>query len=221
YLAAAGVGQLQIIDSEKLEVSNLHRQILYTTSDVGQFKAEAAARRLQALNPQIQCAAVCAKIQAANIDQFLGDQDLILECSDSPRTKFLLNDYAVLHNRALLIGGAIGWHGQVWWIQANSGACYRCLFPQIPPADATPACASAGVMGPVVGLVACWMATLAMRYISAADNEHIKEPGLSLFDALGQPVMRSLNPGPARDCPLCGHEPTIHAILAENYELTQ
>lgn len=165
YLAAAGVGRIGILDPDQVGVSNLHRQILYETADVGKPKADIALARLRALNPEIEIVAQPVALTADNAENFLRPYDLILDGTDTLEIKFLLNDAAAKFGKPLIFGAVQGFVGQAALFDAAHGPCYRCLFPEMPE---TPVqnCAEAGVLGPVAGSVAMLQATFALQYLA-------------------------------------------------------
>ena len=154
YLAGAGVGRIGLADDDRIEESNLQRQILYTESDVDKPKTEAALARLRALNSKIILQPHRLRIDAGNAAKILSAYDVVLDCSDNFSTRFLLNEMCRKLGKALVSASVQGMGGQIATFDARqeNSACYRCLFPQIPPEGMVPTCPEAGVFGPVVGL---------------------------------------------------------------------
>lgn len=164
YLAAAGIGRIGIVDLDRVEESNLQRQILYTMDDLGETKAEAARRRLARLNPLVQIEGIATRLDEGNVASLIRDYEIIVDGTDNFATKFLLND-AVLMQRKILVYGAIqGFDGQVSVFGSPNGPCYRCLYPA-PPKASVQNCAESGVIGAVAGLVGL---TQAMQVIQLA-----------------------------------------------------
>ncbi|MEY4592016.1 MAG: hypothetical protein RIR18_911, partial [Pseudomonadota bacterium] len=156
YLAAAGVGlrsaggYLGLIDDDVVDLSNLQRQVLFTETDVGQAKVVVAAKRLQALNSEVDIRAVQARLDAANILDLLADYDIVVDGSDNFATKYLLNDAAVKLGKPVVYGSILGFEGQAAVFWAEHGPCYRCLYPE-PPKSYVPNCAEFGTLGGIAG----------------------------------------------------------------------
>ena len=182
YLAAAGVGRIVLLDPDVVDVSNLQRQILYTTADAGRPKAVAAAERLRALNPHIAIEARADRFTRANALDLVRSVDLVLDGSDNFSTRYLVNDACVLADRPFVYGAIQGFEGQVSVFNYRGGPTYRCLFPEPPEPGAAPNCAEAGVLGVLPGLVGALQATEAIKLLAG-----IGEPlsgRLFLYDAL-------------------------------------
>jgi len=169
YLAAAGVGTLGLLDDDAVDLSNLQRQILFSSGDAGQPKARAGQQRLQALNPLIRVNCHPIRLCAANAEAILRDYDLVLDGSDNFATKFLLNDCAVKLGMPLVYGSILGFDGQMAVFWADEGPCYRCMLPQ-PPSGYVPNCAEAGVIGAVAGVIGCMQALEAIKLIVAGPD---------------------------------------------------
>ena len=166
YLAAAGVGQLTIIDADTVDVSNLQRQILFTTADAGQPKAETAARRLRELNPCITITARVARLNRDNALELIRAHDVVVDGSDNFATRYLVNDACVLANRPLVYGAIQGFEGQASVFNYKNGPTYRCLFPEPPAPGTVPNCAEAGVLGVLPGLIGTVQATEAIKILT-------------------------------------------------------
>lgn len=164
YLAGAGVGTLGIVDGDRLEASNLHRQTLYATADIGQPKAELAARRLQALNPAIEVEVFATPLDAANALEVFRRFDLVLECTDDMHSRYLSNDAAQLAGIPLILASVHQYEGQLQVI-APGGPCLRCLWPQPPPAALLGSCAGSGVLGTVPGVLGTLQANEALKHL--------------------------------------------------------
>lgn len=164
YLAAAGVGRLTLIDPDTVDLSNLQRQVLYATAEVGQPKAEKAAARLQQLNPHIQVQAQAVCVTAANASRLLADHDIIIDGSDNFSTRYLVNDACLLLNRPLVHASIFRFEGQLsLFVPGSQNPCYRCLHPQAPPAHLAPNCAQAGVLGVLPGVLGTLQANEAIK----------------------------------------------------------
>ena len=166
YLAAAGVGQLTIIDADTVDVSNLQRQVLFTTADAGQPKALVAALRLRALNPCISISPRVARLNRANALELIGAHDLVVDGSDNFSTRYLVNDACVLADRPLVYGAIQGFEGQASVFNYKNGPTYRCLFPEPPAPGTVPNCAEAGVLGVLPGLIGTVQATEAIKILT-------------------------------------------------------
>jgi sulfur-carrier protein adenylyltransferase/sulfurtransferase len=182
YLAAAGIGRIEMVDDDRVEVSNLQRQVLYTEADAGELKVEAAARRLSALNRLIQVVAHPARFSRENALELVRGVDVVVDGSDNFATRYLVNDACVLANRPLVYGAIQGFEGQASVFNWREGPTYRCLFPEPPEPGTVPNCADAGVLGVLPGLIGTVQALEALKLLSG-----IGEPlsgKLLLWDAL-------------------------------------
>ncbi|MDG1287316.1 MAG: HesA/MoeB/ThiF family protein [Rickettsiales bacterium] len=166
YLAASGVGILGLIDPDRVSLSNLNRQILFETADIGRLKTDAAADRLEELNPEIQTELHPFKLDAHNAEKMIAQYDVVADGSDNPETRYLVN--ATCHSlRKPLISAAIhGWEGQLYRFDTSSGsACYQCLYPDSPLKGETPTCAESGVLSPLAGMMGSWQAAETVKQI--------------------------------------------------------
>ena len=166
YLAAAGVGRLTIIDADTVDVSNLQRQVLFTTEDAGKSKAETAARRLSALNPCITITPMVARLTRSNALELISTHDVVVDGSDNFATRYLVNDACVLAGKPLIYGAIQGFEGQASVFNFKNGPTYRCLFPEPPAAGAVPNCSEAGVLGVLPGLIGTVQATETIKVIT-------------------------------------------------------
>lgn len=216
YLTAAGIGHIGLIDADRVDVSNLQRQVLFEDADQGLLKVDAAKNRLQRLNPDVEIATYPEAFNEANAMALLQNYDLILDGSDNFETKFLVNDAAYKRGIPVVYAAVNRFEGQVALFWGNRGSCYRCLYPA-PPKAAVRNCAEAGVLGAVVGTMGTLQATLALQYfISAAEPRHPLCPqvgALTLFDFAGSWNTTMIDV-PKRDrCPTCARPPeeiTLH-----------
>jgi molybdopterin/thiamine biosynthesis adenylyltransferase len=196
YLAAAGVGEIAIVDPDTVALSNLQRQVLYATADEGRAKVEAAAERLAALNPDIRITPVAATLSEANARQLVAGYDLVLDGTDDFATRFAVNAACVAEG-VTLVSGAIGrWTGQVGVFAARP--CYRCLVPDIPPEAET--CAVVGVVGALAGVIGSMMALEAVKLLTVAGEPLTGR--LLIYDALAAEV-RTVRIGADPQCPVC------------------
>jgi molybdopterin/thiamine biosynthesis adenylyltransferase len=199
YLAGAGVGRLGIVDDDDVELSNLHRQPLHFTPDIGQPKAESAAAKLRFLNQDIVIDAYRARVEESNVVGLIEGQDLVIDCSDSFETRYLVNAACCEAGIDLVEGGAVGWSGLVMTIVPGRTACYRCAFP-VEPEDAR-SCAEAGIAGPVAGVVGSLQALEALKFLTGA-----MPPLVNAFLSIDLATMETLRVSVQRrpDCPDCG-----------------
>ncbi|MBU4149874.1 MAG: HesA/MoeB/ThiF family protein, partial [Candidatus Omnitrophica bacterium] len=153
YLASAGIGKIGIVDSDKVELNNLQRQIAHSTNTVGMPKVDSAKKTLNAINPEIEIITYNLRITSANITDIIKDYDIVVDGSDNFPTRFLVNDACVLAKKPLSHGGIFRFDGQAITILPGESACYRCLFPEPPPPGLVPSCQEAGILGVVAGII--------------------------------------------------------------------
>ena len=153
YLAAAGVGTLGLVDNDEVDITNLQRQVLHFTKDVGRAKTESAAEKLKELNPEIKINAHNEKITSENINDLIKDYDIIVDGTDNFPTRFLVNDACYFAKKKLVHGAILRFDGQVMTILPDEGPCYRCIYREPPPEGLVPSCSQAGVIGTVAGIV--------------------------------------------------------------------
>lgn len=182
YLAAAGVGTLGIIDFDRVEISNLHRQILFTVADVGRFKAEVAAERLRLLNPHVQIVTHLEGLTRENALSIITEYDLVVDGSDNFPTRYLVNDACVLLNRPLVFGSIYKFEGQVSVFNYQNGPTYRCLYPTPPGEGEVPNCAEVGVLGVLPGIIGSLQAVEAIKIITGLGE--VLSGKILLYDAL-------------------------------------
>lgn len=207
YLAASGVGTLGVIDNDKVDVSNLQRQVLYDTGSVGRPKAEAAKQRLLALNPEIELVAHPVELRAANVRDIFSRYDVVLDGTDRFTTRYLSNDACVILRKPLVSAAIHRFEGQAMTYVPGRGPCYRCLFPE-PPADGlVPNCAEAGVLGVLPGVMGTIQATEAIKLIIG-----VGEPLLGRFLTYDALALRfeEFRFNRRADCAVCGDRPSIH-----------
>lgn len=202
YLAGGGVGHIGLVDDDRVEESNLQRQIVFTQDDVGKFKTEAAAARLSALNPTIRITAHTLRLTEGNAEALCAGYNLILDCSDNFETRFLLNAVAIKQKKPLISASIQGFAGQLGTFKGyeKNSACYCCLFPETPPKGMVPSCPEAGVFGPIVGMMGVWQASEAMKEMAGLGSVGTTFYSLDLLTNNSNHLKVSKNPA----CPACG-----------------
>ena len=214
YLAAAGVGRLGIVDFDVVEESNLQRQIIHGTRDVGRPKIESARDRLRDLNPHLEIEGHETRLTSENALRLFRNYDIIVDGTDNFPTRYLVNDACVLTGKPNVYGSIFRFEGQasVFWAAANngSGACYRCLYPEPPPPGLVPSCAEGGVLGVLPGIVGAIQANETIKIILGAEDTLVNR--LLLFDAW-QMKFRELKLRKDPKCPVCGENPTIKELI--------
>jgi molybdopterin/thiamine biosynthesis adenylyltransferase/rhodanese-related sulfurtransferase len=210
YLAAAGVGRIGLIDFDAVDFTNLQRQVLFGTSDVGRPKITAAADRLRNLNPEIQIDTFEAHLTSDNALDILKDYDIIVDGTDNFPTRYLVNDACVLLGKPNVYGSIFRFEGQVTVFGYPGGPCYRCLYPEPPPPGLVPSCAEGGVLGVLPGIVGTIQACETLKLIIGKGEPLIGR--LLLFDALGM-KFRELKLRKNPECPVCGERRTITKLI--------
>jgi molybdopterin/thiamine biosynthesis adenylyltransferase/rhodanese-related sulfurtransferase len=210
YLAAAGVGHLGVVDFDRVDFSNLQRQVLYGTDDVGRPKLSCAAERLRSVNPHIEIQLHEVRLTSANALEILQGYDVILDGTDNFATRYLVNDACVLLGKPNVYGSIFRFDGQASVFYPPYGPCYRCLYPEPPPAGLVPSCAEGGVLGVLPGVVGCIQATEAVKLILNQGEPLIGR--LLIYDAL-EMRFRELRVRRDPSCPICGENPTIRALI--------
>ncbi len=207
YLAAAGVGRLGIVDDDRVDASNLQRQIAHSTESLGEWKADSAKRTLEELNPDVDVVPYSERLTSENVDRILADGwDVIVDGADNFPTRYLINDASVWHDIPLVHGSIYRFEGQVTVFKPHEGPCYRCLFPQPPPPELAPSCAEGGVLGVLPGIVGSLQASEALKLCLGIGESLVGR--LLLFDALATEFSEvRLRRDP--NCPVCGDSPTI------------
>jgi molybdopterin/thiamine biosynthesis adenylyltransferase/rhodanese-related sulfurtransferase len=207
YLAAAGVGRLGIVDDDRVDESNLQRQIAHSTLTLGEWKAESAKRTIEALNPDVEVIPYLERLNSENVDRILADGwDVIVDGADNFPTRYLVNDAAVWHDIPVVHGSIYRFEGQVTVFKPHEGPCYRCLFPQPPPPEMAPSCSEGGVLGVLPGIIGSLQANETLK-LALGIGETLAGR-LLLFDALSTEFSEvTLRRDP--NCPVCGEHPTI------------
>jgi len=212
YLAAAGIGTLGLTDGDVVDLSNLQRQILHTTDRIGVPKVESGGQLLSALNPDITLKLYPEHVSVSNILSLIEGYDIILDGSDNFSTRFLVNDACFFAKKTLISGSIFRFEGQLATIKPHEGfPCYRCLYPEPPPAGLVPNCQEAGVLGVLAGTIGVLQANETIKEILGLGETLAKH--LLLYDALDM-TFRKVGRPKAPDCPLCGPHPTITELVA-------
>ncbi len=210
YLAAAGVGRIGLADFDSVDATNLQRQVLYSTSDVGRPKLQAAKERLASLNPGVEVSLNVGRLSAGNSLAVLKGYDLVIDGTDNFPTRYLVNDACALLGIPNVYGSIFRFEGQVSVFWAKRGPCYRCLYPEPPPPGLVPSCAEGGVLGVLPGIIGTLQAMEAVKLILGAGEPLIGK--LLLFDALAA-EFRALSLRKDPKCPLCGSAPTLRSLI--------
>jgi sulfur-carrier protein adenylyltransferase/sulfurtransferase len=210
YLAAAGVGTIGVVDFDTVDLTNIQRQILYATDDVGRPKLEAARERLSGLNPEIEIVPHAMHLTSANVMDVFRDYDIIADGTDNFPTRYLVNDASVLSGKPNVYASIFRFDGQLSVFDAKRGPCYRCLFPEPPPPGSVPSCADGGVLGVLPGIVGSLQALEVIKLILGRGDSLIGR--LVLFDALGF-KFREVRVSKDPQCAACGAKPTIVAPI--------
>ncbi|KAH0540430.1 adenylyltransferase and sulfurtransferase MOCS3 [Cotesia glomerata] len=210
YLTGAGVGRIGIIDYDDVELTNLHRQLLFTINDIGRAKVNAAAEHLSKLNNNVKIIPYKIQVNSKNIMEIIKEYDVIIDATDNVPTRYLINDACVLINKPLISGSALKLEGQLTVYNYN-GPCYRCVFPKPPPPETVTNCGDGGVLGAAVGTIGVLQAFEALKII-------LKIPGvlsgrLMLFDGL-EMIFRTVKlRGKSSSCAICGDNPSIDKLI--------
>src|ERR1700680_8639 len=210
YLAAAGVGTLGLVDFDVVDYTNLQRQIIHSTADVGRKKLDSAADKLKAINPFLNLRTFDTRLSSANALELFRDFDIIADGTDNFPTRYLVNDACVLTGKPNVYGSIFRFEGQASIFATEEGPCYRCLYPEPPPPGLVPSCAEGGVLGILPGLVGVIQATEVIKLILSKGDPLIGR--LLLIDALAM-KFRELKLRKNPDCPACGKNPTITKLI--------
>ncbi|MGA2000528.1 MAG: molybdopterin-synthase adenylyltransferase MoeB [Terriglobales bacterium] len=213
YLAAAGVGTLGMVDFDVVDFTNLQRQIIHTTADVGRPKLDSAAEKIKAINPYVEVRPFETRLTSANALDLFRQFDIVVDGTDNFPTRYLVNDACVLTGKPNVYGSIFRFEGQVSVFATEAGPCYRCLYPEPPPPGLVPSCAEGGVLGILPGLIGVMQATEAIKLILGAGEPLIGR--LLLVDALAM-KFRELKLRKNPDCPVCGKNRTITELIDYN-----
>ena len=210
YLAAAGIGKIGISDNDDVDFSNLQRQILHSTKDVGSPKVQSAKETIEDLNPDVEVVPYIERLNSENIIDIIKDYDVILDGSDNFPTRYLVNDACVMLGKPLSHGSIFRFDGQATTILPGQGPCYRCLYETPPPPDLVPSCQEAGVLGVIAGIIGVIQATEVIKLQLGKGN--LLNGKLLLYDSLNMDFKKlNIQRNPA--CPMCGDNPTIKELI--------
>ncbi len=216
YLAAAGIGRIGIVDSDKVDLSNLQRQVIHFTKDIGLSKVQSAKEKMMSINPDIEVITINEFACADNIIGILDGWDFVIDGTDNFAAKFLINDACVIAGIPFSHGGILRFDGQTMTVLPGKTACYRCVFPSPPPKNLVPTCSQAGVLGAIAGMLGTIQAAEALKFVTkAGDNLYNR---LLTFDALTM-NFRTVIVEKRIDCPVCGEDPLIRELFDEEQQI--
>ena len=213
YLAAAGAGTIGIADSDSVDLSNLQRQVIHTTNDIGKPKAESAAETIKALNPDVNVITYNEYVNSKNIASIISGYDFIIDGTDNFPAKFLINDACVLGRKPFCHAGILRFEGQLMTYVPGQGPCYRCIFEAPPPKDAVPSCREAGVIGAMAGIIGSMQALEAVKFITGQGD--LLTRSILVFDGLKMTWRKVRLPEKVTNCPVCGADPSITELFDE------
>ena len=214
YLAAAGVGTIGIADGDVVSLSNLQRQVIHFTEDVGKLKVESAKDKMTRVNPDVKVIAYPEFITENNALELIKDYDFIIDCTDSFASKYLVNDACVMANKPFCAGGVVRYGAQVM-THVPGSACYRCFFPEPPEKENVETCSTVGVLGSAVGMLGTIQATEAIKYLTGVGT--LLTNTLLTFDVLTMQFMR-IDFSRDEHCPICGEHPTIKELKEYSFQ---
>ncbi len=209
YLAAAGIGTIGIVDADVVDISNLQRQVIHFTKDVGRSKVESAKEKIQAINPDVKVNTYYEFLDSSNAFDIIKEYDFIVDGTDNFPVKFLINDACVMAGKPFSHGGILRFNGQTF-THLPGTACYRCMFKEPPPVGAVPTCSQAGVLGAIAGMLGTIQATETLKYFTGI-GELLTNRLLS-FDAKTM-QFRTIAVKQRETCGICGKNPTIHNLI--------
>lgn len=212
YLAAAGVGTIGIADGDRVDLSNLQRQIIHHTKDIGKEKVLSAEEKMKAINSDVKVETYNFHLFSSTIRDVIGKYDFVIDGTDNFAAKFLINDACIMENRPFSHGGILRFTGQTMTVIPGVSACYRCAFNEPPPVNAVPTCSQAGVLGAVAGMLGTIQAAEALKYV-AGIGKPLKD-SLLTFDAL-EMNFRKIAMSRRKSCPVCGDNRTITELVDE------
>jgi adenylyltransferase/sulfurtransferase len=219
YLAAAGVGNISIIDYDRVESSNLHRQVIHSEHRVGMNKAISARQTLLALNPTIRCQALDIQLTHENALDLVQQSDCVVDASDNPKTRYLINDACVIAGKPLLSGSAVGTEGQLTVYNFQGGCCYRCLYPKAAASADCASCSDAGVLGPVPGLIGVLQATETIKVLTGFGTA--MHDRLLMYNSSMCSFHTIKKPKKSPKCPVCGPNATIKTMADSKVDLKE
>ena len=211
YLAAAGVGTIGIADADEVDLSNLQRQIIHATKDLGKPKVQSAKETMNDLNPDVTVNTYHTFVTSGNIREIIRDYDFIIDGTDNFPAKFLINDACVMEKKPFSHAGIIRFKGQLMTYVPGEGPCYRCVFKDPPPKDAVPTCKQAGVVGAMGGVIGSLQAMEAIKFI--VGKGQLLTGHLLTYDALTMEFRKIKLPHNTENCPVCGTHPTITQLI--------
>lgn len=211
YLTAAGVGTIGIADSDKVDLSNLQRQIIHSTADMGREKVRSARETMAAINPDVTVKTYHTSVNSENIMGLISDYDFIVDCTDNFSAKFLINDACVMAEKPFSHAGITGFRGQLMTYVPKQGPCYRCVFKEPPPRDSVPTCKQAGVVGAICGVIGSLQAMETIKYIIGRGE--LLTGCLLTYDALKMEFRKIKLPKDTSECAVCGDNPTITELV--------
>lgn len=211
YLAAAGVGTIGIADADEVDLSNLQRQIIHATDDIGRAKVQSAKETMNKINPDVTVNTYHIFITSENIMDLIKDYDFIIDSTDNFSAKFLINDACVMAKKPFSHAGIIGFKGQLMTYVPGEGPCYSCVFKNPPPKGAVPTCKQTGIIGAMCGVIGSLQAMEAIKYILGAGE--LLTGYLLTYDALKMEFRKVKLPKDNSDCAVCGEHPTITELI--------
>ena len=214
YLAAAGVGTIGLADCDSVNLSNIQRQIIHFTDDVGTPKVVSAEAKIKRLNPDVDVKVYHTRMCASNISQIIADYDFVIECTDNFPAKFLINDACVLNAKPYSYAGVLRFDGQTMTVLPHTSPCYRCVFID-PPSSTVPGCTEVGVLGGIPGIIGTIQAVEALKYLLGIGE--LLTGRLLVFEAL-EMRFREVKVSKSQYCPVCGKKPVITSLI--DYEQT-
>lgn len=209
YLAAAGIGRIGLIDADVVDLSNLQRQVIHFTKDVGRPKVESAAEKIRAINPDVKVETYQDFLWSGNALEIISKYDFIVDGTDNFPVKFLINDACVMAGKPFSHGGILRFNGQTF-THVPGSACYRCLFKEPPPVGAVPTCSQAGVLGAIAGMLGTIQAAEVLKYFTGVGE--LLTNKLLTFDAKTM-NFKTFNVKKGEKCPICGKNPTIDKLI--------
>jgi adenylyltransferase/sulfurtransferase len=209
YLAAAGVGKLGIVDFDIVEITNLQRQLLHNTADIGRPKVDSAADTINGINPEVDVVKIPVHLNSSNVMDIIKDYDFVIDGTDNFPTRYMINDAAVLSGKPVIHGSIFMFEGQATTFLPGQG-CYRCLYPAPPPPGMVPSCSEAGVLGVLPGIIGSTMAIETIKLVLGIGKPLVNR--LLMFDALDMDS-RTVKIRRDPECPICGDNPTINELI--------
>ncbi|MBQ7469872.1 thiazole biosynthesis adenylyltransferase ThiF [Pseudobutyrivibrio sp.] len=219
YLAAAGVGTIGIVDADEVDLSNLQRQIIHGTADIGKPKVKSAKETMNAMNPDVEVKTYHMFVDSTNIRELVREYDFVIDGTDNFPAKFLINDACVMEKKPFSHAGIIRFKGQLMTYVPGEGPCYRCVFKNPPPKDAVPTCKQAGVIGAMGGVIGSLQAMEAVKYIVGVGK--LLTGHLLTYDAVNQEFRKVKLPSDTSKCPVCGEHPTITELIDYEQEVCE